>query len=169
MKPLQWYFHMILLNSFFNTQQTKSWYCPQFIQFFGIISSEMVQILRKQNNVSAKSLHAQCPSFLRVQFEGICLVSRPSHDEGEVENAHGWGLDNICEMKDCDRDHPLSFLMVCLGLQGLVLLHLYQQQSFPEARERDHINKNEFSAGKESSVRQPEASGFCYQASEFCF
>ena len=31
MKPPQWYFHMVLLNSFFNTQQTKSWHCPQFI------------------------------------------------------------------------------------------------------------------------------------------
>ena len=80
-------------------------------------------------------------------------MPRPLHDEGEGENAHGCGLDNICEMKDCDRDHPLSFLMVCLGLLGLVLLHLYQQQSFPEARERDHINKSEFSACKESSVR----------------
>ena len=43
-------------------------------------------------------------------------MPRPSHDEGEAENAHGCGLDNICEMKDYDRDHPLSFLMVCLAL-----------------------------------------------------
>ena len=43
-------------------------------------------------------------------------MPRPSHDEGEAENAHGCSLDNICEMKDCDHDHPLSFLMVCLAL-----------------------------------------------------
>ena len=73
------------------------------------------------------------------------MVPRPSHDEGEGENVHGWGLDNICEMKDYDHDHPLSFLMVYLGLLGLALLHLCQQQSFPKAREREQINKKEFS------------------------
>ena len=67
----------------------------------------MIQILRKQNRMSL--LRAFMPSVLlsfkcSSRASAWCLVF------------HMTRLDNICEMKDYNHDHPLSFLFVYLGL-----------------------------------------------------